>query len=111
MCSTLIRRPSTPRTATTTAAAWLRFQNRNLEKGRAGYDRTHRIVGTLNYELPFWQGKKYFASGWEKTVLGGFELSWIQTQESGNPINFGLAGSPYNITTIRASPATAARIW
>jgi hypothetical protein len=72
------------------------IQNRNLEKGRAGFDRTHRLVGTLNYELPFGQGKKWFASGWKKTVLGGFELSWIQTQESGNPITFGFAGSPYN---------------
>ena len=67
-----------------------------MEKARAGYDRTHRIIGTLNYELPFGQGKKWFASGWKKIAFGGFELSWIQTQESGNPITFGFANSPFN---------------
>ena len=29
------------------------IQNRGLEKARAGYDRTHRLIGTVNYELPF----------------------------------------------------------
>jgi hypothetical protein len=29
-------------------------------------------------------------------ALGGFELSWIQTQESGNPLTFSYAGSPFN---------------
>jgi hypothetical protein len=72
------------------------IQNRGLEKARAGYDRTHRLIGVLNYELPFGAGKKWFAEGWKKSILGGFELSWIQTQESGNPITFGYAGSPYN---------------
>jgi hypothetical protein len=72
------------------------IQNRGLEKARAGYDRTHRLIGVLNYELPFGAGKKWASSGWRKLVLGGFELSWIQTQESGNPITFGYTGSPFN---------------
>jgi hypothetical protein len=67
-----------------------------LEKARASFDRTHRLIGVVNWELPFGQGRKWFTSGWKKMVLGGFELSWIQTQESGNPITFGYAGSPYN---------------
>jgi hypothetical protein len=72
------------------------IQNRGLEKGRAGFDRTHRLIGVLNYELPFGRGRQWATNGWKKLVLGGFELSWIQTQESGNPITFSYTGSPYN---------------
>lgn len=72
------------------------IQNRGLEKGRAGYDRNHRWIGVVNYELPFGAGKKWAQNGWKKWVFGGFELSWIQTMESGNPITFSYAGSPFN---------------
>jgi hypothetical protein len=72
------------------------IQNRSLEKARAGFDRTHRWIATVNYELPFGAGKRWASSGWKKTVLGGFEFSWIQTMESGNPLTFSYAGSPYN---------------
>ncbi len=72
------------------------IQNRGLEKGRAGFDRKHRYVGVLNYELPFGAGKKWATGKWGKMLLGGFELSWIETHESGNPITFGYAGSPFN---------------
>ncbi|MBL8233783.1 MAG: TonB-dependent receptor [Bryobacterales bacterium] len=72
-------------------------QNRNLEKGRAGYDRNHRYIGTINYELPFGKGKR-FQSGnrvanW---LMGGMEISWIQTIESGNPLNFTFVNAPTN---------------
>ncbi|HYI95362.1 MAG TPA: TonB-dependent receptor [Bryobacteraceae bacterium] len=72
------------------------IQNRSLEKARAGYDRNHRWLAVVNYELPFGAGKKWAQSGWKKWVVGGFELSWIQTMESGNPLTFTYANSPYN---------------
>jgi hypothetical protein len=72
------------------------IQNRGLEKARAGYDRTHRWVSTVDYELPAGKGKRWANSGWKNWVLGGYTLSWIQTVESGNPVNFSFAGSPYN---------------
>jgi hypothetical protein len=72
------------------------IQNRGLEKARAGFDRTHRFIGVLNYELPFGHGKRWASQGFGSRILGGLEISWIQTQESGNPITFGFAGSPYN---------------
>ncbi len=73
------------------------LQNRALEKGRAGYDRNHRYIGTVNWELPFGKGKK-FTSGnrvaaW---LMSGLELSWIQTIESGNPLNFTFQNAPTN---------------
>jgi hypothetical protein len=72
------------------------IQNRNLEKGRAGFDRNHRLIGVLNYELPFGRGKKWATGGWMNRVFGGLEISWIQTIESGNPLTFSFANSPYN---------------
>ena len=73
------------------------LQNRSLEKARAGYDRNHRWLAVVNYELPFGNGKRFAnAGGWKNLLVGGWELSWIQTIESGNPLNFSWANSPYN---------------
>jgi hypothetical protein len=73
------------------------LQNRGLEKARAGYDRKHRYVGTVSYELPFGRGKRFLNRGgaWNK-IFGGFEIAWVQTFESGNPLTFGFSNSPYN---------------
>ncbi len=73
------------------------IQNRSLEKGRAGYDRNHRNISTINWELPI-GAKKRFQSGnrvlnW---MMSGLEISWIQTLESGNPLTFSFQNSPYN---------------
>jgi hypothetical protein len=71
--------------------------DRNLAKGRAGYDMRHRFVTTANYELPVGKGRRYLNRGgvldW---IAGGFEISWIQTVATGNPFGFTFANSPYN---------------
>ena len=73
------------------------LQNRNLEKGRAGFDRNHRYIATVNYELPFGRGKKYMGnSRIGNVIFGGLELSTVQTFETGNPLNFSFANSPNN---------------
>ena len=72
------------------------IQNRRLEKGLAGFDRTHRFNVTANYELPFGRGKRWASSGWKRHVLGGFEISGVQAFESGNPLNFSFSNSPFN---------------
>lgn len=73
------------------------IQNRGLEKGRAGYDRNHRYVGSVTYELPTGQGKRFLnRGGFWNHIFGGYEIAWIQTFESGNPLNFTFANSPYN---------------
>ena len=73
------------------------LQNRGLEKARAGYDRNHRLVGYATYELPVGRGKKFMnRGGLLNAVLGGYEVAWIQTLESGNPYTFDFAGSPNN---------------
>jgi hypothetical protein len=73
------------------------IQNRSLEKGRANYDRNHRFIGVVNWELPIGKGGRLIdLTGWRNTLFGGWELSWIQTVESGNPLTFSFAGSPFN---------------
>jgi hypothetical protein len=73
------------------------IQNRSLEKARAGFDRNHRVMGTLTYELPVGKGKRFLNRGGVMNWLfGGYEIAWIQTLESGNPLTFSFANSPNN---------------
>jgi len=73
------------------------LQNRGLEKARAGYDRNHRNVTTLTYELPMGRGKRFFSSGGLKNLfLGGYQVAWVNSLESGNPLTFTFANSPNN---------------
>jgi len=71
--------------------------NRDLNKGRAGYDMRHRFVTSLTYELPMGKGRRFLNHNrvldW---LLGGYEIAWIQTVQTGNPIGFSFTGSPYN---------------
>jgi hypothetical protein len=73
------------------------IHNMAIEKGRAGFDRNHRWVGAALYELPMGKGKRFFNQGGAVNhLLGGFELAWLQTFETGNPLTFSFSGSPSN---------------
>jgi hypothetical protein len=71
--------------------------NRNLNKGRAGYDRNHVFVTSFTYELPFGRGRHWMNQNrildW---IAGGYELAWVQTIDSGNPFGFTFSNSPNN---------------
>jgi hypothetical protein len=73
------------------------IQNRGLEKARAGFNRSHRYVGIMTYELPIGLGKPWLNRGgvWNK-LLGGYLIGWVQYAESGNPLTFSFANSPFN---------------
>jgi hypothetical protein len=73
------------------------IQNRSLEKAVAGYDRGHRYVAMVTYELPLGKGKHFLDRGgvWNH-LFGGYEIAWTQDVESGNPLTFSFANSPYN---------------
>ncbi len=73
------------------------LQSRSLEKARAGFDRTHRFVGMVTYELPVGKGRHWMNRGgfWD-FLIGGYQIAWIQTIESGNPLTFSFANSPSN---------------
>ncbi|MSV27235.1 MAG: TonB-dependent receptor [Bryobacterales bacterium] len=71
------------------------FYNRRLEKARASYDIHHRWVSTLTYELPVGKGRRWMNTGGVRNaLLGGWEVVWIQTFQTGPPFTVGFAGSP-----------------
>jgi hypothetical protein len=71
------------------------FYNRRLEKARSGTDIRHRFVNVMSYELPFGRGRKWVnGGGFLNHVIGGWELTWTQTFQSGQPFTVSFAGSP-----------------
>jgi len=73
------------------------IQSRGLEKGLSDFNRSHRYVATMTYELPIGQGKLLLNRGgiWNK-LFGGYLIGWVQYLESGNPLTFSFANSPLN---------------
>ncbi|HEY9125980.1 MAG TPA: TonB-dependent receptor, partial [Acidobacteriaceae bacterium] len=57
--------------------------------GQSDYNLPLANVTSLVYELPFGHGRKYLSgiNGLEDTVLGGWQLSLINTAQSGTPFN------------------------
>lgn len=78
-----------------TSVSGVTYYNRALEKGRASYDVSNRFVTYATYDLPVGRGRKWLSSGGIKDYfLGGWQISWIQTFQSGTPVTFTVAGSP-----------------
>jgi hypothetical protein len=53
--------------------------------GASGFDQKHRFVSSINYELPFGNGRKFLNQGVVGHVVGGFEVDAITTYASGAP--------------------------
>ncbi|HET8549900.1 MAG TPA: carboxypeptidase regulatory-like domain-containing protein [Bryobacteraceae bacterium] len=78
-------------------ATGVTYYNRRLEKARANYDIRHRFVSVLTYELPFGRGRRLMnRGGILNAALGGWELAWTETLQSGPPFTITFADSPYN---------------
>lgn len=88
---------------TDSAATGITYYNRRLEKGRSNFDISHRFVGTFIYELPYGKGRKWAASGLKNVVLGGWEVMFSQTLQTGPPITVTFAGAPPTATGANAS--------
>ena len=65
------------------------FFNRELNRGRQDFDRTHSFVMASTYELPFGRGKKYFgdASKAMNLLIGGIQFNQTTYIQSGLPFN------------------------
>jgi len=74
-----------------------RLLDRNLDRARSGFDRTHQYTGSMNYELPFGKGRKWVNHSrlWD-AIFGGYDMVFIYRISSGNPLTFGFGGSPYS---------------
>lgn len=67
--------------------------------GASGFDQKHRLVSSINYELPFGAGREFLHNGLVSHIVGGFEVDAITTYASGLPftvtLNNGVnSGSP-----------------
>ncbi len=82
-------------------ASGVTYYNRRLEKGRSDYDVAHRWITYAIWDMPVGKGKRYLNSGVASKVLGNWQLSAIQSAETGAPISFThngrLPGSTTNV--------------
>jgi hypothetical protein len=59
-----------------------------LQRGRAEFDLTHVINGSMIYELPFGPGKRFLTPGGALgRIVGGWQISSIVHYQSGAPIS------------------------
>jgi len=57
--------------------------NRKFDRGNSEFDVRHRYVGTLVYELPFWNSRKDVLA----RIFGGWGTSLIVAAQTGVPLN------------------------
>ena len=54
------------------------YQNKDFNWGPSDFDRTHILVGTWTWQMPFFRG----AENLDRQLLGGWELSGIARLQS-----------------------------
>lgn len=70
---------------------------RSLDRGVSGHDIKHRLVYSMNYELPFGQGRKFaFSNKTLNNILGGWDSNVIVAAQSGLPFTPVLAAPVSN---------------
>ena len=71
--------------------------DRNLNKARAGYDRHQTFITSATYELPIGKGRHFLNRNkvldW---IIGGYNLAWVQTFMTGNPMSFSYTDNSNN---------------
>ncbi len=73
-------------------------RNPGLDRGLSSFDRAHRFVGSLVWEIPFGRGKA-LGSGAPRAVsavLGGWQVSGVFTAQSGSPFSVQIACADIN---------------
>jgi hypothetical protein len=81
------------------------YYDRRLEKGRAGYDITHRFVTTFQYELPVGKGRRFLSGGGILgRVLGNWDLTYVQMAQTGLPFTMSYSGSPNRYLSTASRP-------
>jgi hypothetical protein len=61
------------------------LQEKERNRGLAGYDRTHNSQTYLVYDLPFGKGQRWASEGWASKLFGGFQVSGVMSIMSGLP--------------------------
>jgi hypothetical protein len=65
------------------------INNFRLNRAPSDFDRTHVLIGTVVYELPFGRGKRFLSSspGWVNALVGGWGVNALPTFETGEPFS------------------------
>lgn len=63
---------------------------------RLSNDRTHTLVQSFIYQLPFGKGKKWLNTGVAKWIAGGWQVSGVLSLETGTPFNVTASGASLN---------------
>jgi len=81
----------------------------NAEWGLSSFDRRHQLSASLNVELPFGVGRRFFTNGgfWG-SVLGGWRFTANYTMQSGTPLTVRVTGAASSVAggaggTLRAN--------
>lgn len=56
---------------------------------RLDFDRTHNLVQSYVWELPFGKGRRWLHAGAGRAILGGWSVNGVLTLMSGRPLTFG----------------------
>ncbi len=73
--------------------------NLRQDWGLSDFDRSQMFVLSGIYQLPFGRGKAHFASSnrFTQALLGGWNVGWILTMNSGQPFSVYSGGDPANV--------------
>src|SRR5262245_12138707 len=82
------------------------LNNANLDKCRAGFDRTHVITSTGTYELPFGANRLFLANApaWAEHIIGRWSMGAIFSLSSGSPLT--ITGNNGALSNVGASNVT-----
>jgi len=72
------------------------FEFKELNKGPAGYDRTHNLQTYWVWDLPFGHDGKWATEGWQAAAFGGWQTNGVLSLMSGTPINI-VQGNAVNL--------------
>jgi hypothetical protein len=81
--------------------------NPYLDRALANYDRTHVLVVSYIYPLPFWRQSKE----WYAKAFGGWQISGVTTIQSGMPTDVTVNGDPAGIGTTGGQRPNVSGSW
>jgi TonB dependent receptor-like, beta-barrel len=72
------------------------FEFKELNRGPAGYDRTHNLQTYWVWDLPFGANRHWASSGVAAALLGGWQINGVMSVMSGTPITI-IQGGAFNL--------------
>jgi hypothetical protein len=63
------------------------FEFKELNRGPAGYDRTHNLQTYWVWDLPFGNGRRWASAGVTAVLFGGWQINGVMSLMSGAPIS------------------------